>query len=155
MVLVHMSLWACDANIGKKPYLGTYPASLWVVFFFFFFSGWSYLDLWTIWTLPSSVRNLRKVFPAHLQWGDLPILPVLSPFWTYPQLVPPLPLVTHAQQLRWAIRYSPAVMLESWKIHLPSNLLLNLIKGMELSPGGHFLCCLVFLSFENEGKYKC
>lgn len=44
MVLVHTSLWACDANIAKKPYLGTYPASLWLFCLGFFLVGatWTY-----------------------------------------------------------------------------------------------------------------
>lgn len=108
MGLVYTSLWAYDANIAEEPYI---PRHLSCQPMAGIFSGWSYLDIWALWTLPSSVRKLRKVFPADLQWGDLPLLPLLSPFQTFPQLSPPLPLVTHAQQLRWAVRYSPEVML--------------------------------------------
>lgn len=83
------------------------PTSFWLLFY----SGWSYLDLWAIGTFPSSVGNLREVFPADLPWSHLPPLPPLSPSRTFPQLGLSLLLVTCAQQLRWAIRYLPFIIL--------------------------------------------
>lgn len=81
-----------DAPIAKKP---CPDANLWA--FGCFFSGWSCLDC------PILYQKSQESIPST-PGSVLPLLPLLPPFQTFQD--PPLP-----QQLRWAMRYSLAVML--------------------------------------------
>lgn len=89
--------------------------------------------------LSQPARNFRTEIPAPLYRGDLLL--------GFIHGSPSCSCCSAAKVGNWML-----ANVECWKIHLPSNLLLNLIQGMEFSPRGHFLCCLVFLSFGNEKK---